>query len=55
MWFSKGSPPTSSTASPGNMIKIQIPPLPYPTQNRKLWNGPATCVFTSALGDTDIY
>lgn len=54
MWFLKGSPPTSSTVSPRNTIKTLISPLPYLTQNRKLWDRPVIC-FNKTSGDSDTY
>ena len=50
MWFSKGS-----ILEPGNVTKMQIPPLLYPTQNWKLWNGPVFCTLTITLGDINTY
>lgn len=47
--------PRSTSASPGNILEIEIlKPHPGPT-NSKTWVGPSICILTNSLGNSDAH
>ena len=55
-WFSKCRSQPAGSASPGNVLEIQVlRPHPIATEaETQEWGGPATCVATRPAGDSDV-